>query len=248
MSNHIIEGGTDVAGIVLFDPEALPPDFDSMKAEQFEALQELHQAQSLYYWDTHADGGYLLHAFVDEPVADYLLPYLQEATALETFDARSGRVFFAGAEYVFHHDDSRLRKYPHMGGQFAITPGRYRVTVYETDYPDGMMEGEFKELVAPAAWRLHDSMGWLILLAVLGVIATGVVLVKAPRGLVVVLPSALLFVALPFIVSGLPLYRRAGAVWQEVQRRYPGLVAEFRRRDSESIQGPPGDSTARGVS
>ena len=49
--------------------------------------------------------------------------------------------------------------------------------------------------------------------------------------LMAILPWSVVLVAFPLIVPRLPSYRRTDQYWQEIQRRYPSLVAEFQRVD-----------------
>ena len=132
---HVIESGTDVATLVLFDPETLPEGFDEDEKHRVELLEQLHTQKRLIRVNTGADGAFLLHAFVDEAVPVELRSYLVEPLTIDEFLIRSGHVYFSGAEYVFRSEASGLRRFPHMGGFFSIPPGNYRVTMYGTEYP-----------------------------------------------------------------------------------------------------------------
>src|SRR6187401_2526527 len=113
--HYLIEAGTDAAAVVLFDPASLPEEFDGNE-DPIELFEELSAAGRLHYQETGADGGYLLHFYVNEKLPEYLTPYLRETKTYDSFHLDSGRLFFAGAEYSYHHDDQRLQRYPHMGG------------------------------------------------------------------------------------------------------------------------------------
>ena len=116
-----------------------------------------------------------------------------------------------------------------MGGHVSMRPGRYRLTMYRTEYPEEMMEEELRQKVDPGAFRLHQNMGCFVGMAVLAVIAAvGTFFFLATVIWVTcVLPLAALFLAVPFIISRISSYRRTDQVWQDVQRQYPSLVAEF---------------------
>src|SRR5438046_665522 len=112
---HVVEAGTDAAALLLFDPGALPEDFDS-RDDPADVLEQLTEAGRACWFDTGADGAYLLHAYVDEPVPPSLEPYTRDPITREAFAAPTGRLYFTGAEYGFREDDRLLRRYPHMGG------------------------------------------------------------------------------------------------------------------------------------
>jgi hypothetical protein len=226
---HVVETGTDVAQLIVFDPAVLPDDYERQPANQSKTVRDLHDAERLFYLETGADGGYLFHVFVDEPLPEYLHQFIREPRTQNHFDARSGRIYFSGLEYAFRSDDSRLRKHPHMGGHIEVRPGRYSLTMFRTEYPEDMMESELRRKVDSRAFRLHQNMGCLIGMAVLASILGATALLNL--GISIISMSALslagLLISIPFIVPRLPSYRKAERIWQDVQRQYPSLVAQF---------------------
>ena len=228
---HIVGTGTDIASILIFDPLALPSDYDERPKAQWEIIRRLHQEQRVFHVQTGADGAYLVHAFVDEPMPDYLGPFVHEPYVHEHFDAPSGQVYCAGLEYAFRSNNARLKKHPRLGGSFSLAPGRYRLTMHRTEYPDEMMEEELRQKVTPNAFRLHQSMGYFVTLAVLSMVGCSIAFFKLPTAIwtAYVLPLAIVLVAPPFIVSRLPSYRNTDKIWKDLQLNYPSLVAEFQR-------------------
>jgi hypothetical protein len=225
----VVETGTDVAQLIVFDPAVLPDAYDRQSTQQMEVVRALHNAERIFYLETGSDGGYLFHVFVDEPIPEYLQPFLREPRTQSNFDAPSGRIFFSGLEYAFRSDDSRLRKHPHMGGHIEVRAGRYSLTMFRTEYPDEMMKDELQRKVDPRAFRLHQNMGFFIGIALLAaVVAVGTLfsLGTSTTSLFAVSVAGL-FVAVPFIVSRLPSYRKTDGIWQDVVRQYPSLVAKF---------------------
>src|SRR5437764_2623979 len=145
---HVVEAGTDAATVILFDPEAQPDDFDAQMQDQpADFLERLLAEGKVCSFETGADGFYLLHAFVDEPVPDELLKHAREPITVENFQVASGRVFFTGVEYAFRQDDSFLRNHPNMGKSFEVPPGQYRLAVYRTEFPDGRAEQRLRREV-----------------------------------------------------------------------------------------------------
>jgi hypothetical protein len=227
---HIVEAGTDAATLVLFDPAGLPPDFNRrFKEEPVELFEELNAAGKTYSFDAGADGSYLLHAYVDEPVPSPLAPYAHDPIVVERFQVPSGRLYFTGQEYAFQDDDAFLRKYPHMSGCFDVQPGAYRLTLFRMEYPDGLQEQDLREQLTAWQFRVHQSMGSFVTMAVLGLIALAAAVFVLPRAwwLQGCLPIWIVLVILPFALSRLGTYRQAQERWLEVQRGYPSIVAQL---------------------
>jgi hypothetical protein len=88
---HIVGTGTDIASVLIFDPSALPSDYDQRPKQQLEIIRKMHQDQRLFYVQTGADGACLIHAFVDEVMPDYLRPFIHEPYVHEHFEVPSGR-------------------------------------------------------------------------------------------------------------------------------------------------------------
>lgn len=226
---HILEGGTDGGTMLLFDPDALPYDFDhSVKKDLWQALESATLNGDAYWMDTGADGAYLLHAFIDEPVAPELTEFLRDEIHVPNFNIPSGRLYFAGAEYGFRYDDSYLKKHSHMGSCCEIQSGRYSLSLFRTEYPEELMEDQLRERVTSTAFRLHQSMGWFVMLAVFGV-AFGAIAFKYAELLPFLLPVGIALTAIPFVVARLPVYRTTDKIWQEIQQRYPSIVAVLKR-------------------
>jgi hypothetical protein len=226
----LVEAGTDAASLLLFDPGALPEDFDIRACgDPSELLQELSETGRARWMQTGADGAYLLHAYVNEPVPESLQLYLREPITVDSFLVPTGQLYFTGVEYGFREDDHLLRRYPHMGSSFALAPGIYRLTLWRTEYPERLQEDQLREQVPPLAYSLHQGMGWFVLAAVVGAIG---VLATAWRGILNVwfwclLPLWLLMIGLPFIVSRTQAFRQARERFREIEREFPSVVARM---------------------
>ena len=133
---HVIDAGTDAGSLLLFDPAALPADFERrFQHDTVEILERLADEGAVIWINTDADGGYLLHLFVDEPVSPEVLARAVETEEIGEFRIPSGRLFFVGSEYAFREDDGFLRKHPHMGGSVTIRPGLYHATLHRSEFP-----------------------------------------------------------------------------------------------------------------
>lgn len=225
---YVVEAGTDAATLVLFDPGALPEDFDTHGREQpGDVLEELTTAGRACQIDIGGDGFYLLHAYVDEPLPDRLQTYVRDPLTMDRLSVPTGRIFFTGAEYAFREDDAFLRDHPHMGGSFEVPRGEYRLTVFRTEYPVRLRRSVLRQhLTGPASW-LYLAMGWLAGLAVVAFVALVITFLAMPRNLwlTVLLPVLGGFVCLPIAVSLLKPYREAVRRAREVESEFPSVVA-----------------------
>ena len=229
---HIIEAGTDGGSLVLFDPGALPADYDAKRRDPGEVLDRLHAAGTLFRINTEGDGGYLLHAHVDEDLPDDVRPSGRDPAVVEALPVPSGRLYFTGAEYVFREDDARLARYPHMGGRIDLAPGTYRLTLYRTAFPDGADDALFRRRASPAGVRLHAALNGLAAFTVFSVFVALVALfaVTWRAWLVTAVPVIAAEVALLVALRRLPAFRAADAIWDEVQREFPSYVAVLEQR------------------
>jgi hypothetical protein len=229
---HVVEAGTDAGSLLLFDPDVLPQDFGSERRDAMEVLAQLHAAGTVLWTDTGGDGGFLLHAYVNEdPPAD-VRPFLHDPAVVVSLPVPSGRVYFAGAEYAFRDDDTALRRYPHMGGSFAVPPGTYQLTLYWTGFPDGSDDAEFRRRASPAGVRLHAVFNALAAITVVTVVAAILALfaMKWRTWLSTAVPAVAAEVVLLTSIRRSPVFRSAEAIWQQVQREFPSFIAVLEQR------------------
>ncbi len=93
----VLAGGTDVAEVALFSLDALPQTISD--AETISQLQSVH---ALVRFPTGSDGGYLLHAYVDEPIPSRIDQYcLKDDEIRSRLSLISGRIGFGGVEATF---------------------------------------------------------------------------------------------------------------------------------------------------
>jgi hypothetical protein len=227
---YVIEAGTDAASLLLFDPGALPPDFeDRLRAGTVDVLTRLDEQGKVCWIATEGDGRFLLHAYVDEPVPEALRPCLTEPVVVEGFPIPTGRLFLAGSEYAFRDDDHFLRQHPHMGGFCTIRPGTYRLTLYRGEYPSGSLERRFRDEASHWEYGLWNSMRLLIPLSVAAWI--GLVVIFFTRSRVpwpsLLAPSLGLIFALPFLVRRLHTYRLAKERYACLEREFPSFIGEL---------------------
>jgi hypothetical protein len=148
--------------------------------------------------------------------------------AAARFTVASGRLYFAGIEYAFRHDDSWLRRHPHMGACYQIPAGTYRLTLYEMDYPEDFHEDLLRQRLSAGDFRLYSLMNnGLILLGYLSAIA----LVVSPflLGLrlwsVTALPLCLARALPALLISRSRSYRQASHAHLAIQHDCPDFCA-----------------------
>src|ERR1700677_948386 len=90
-----LEGGTDAGGMALFDPIALPADFDAAyRDDSLGQLESLMRVGRLYWINTHADGSYTLSIYQDPTLPETLQPYATALATVDTFAIPSRCLFF----------------------------------------------------------------------------------------------------------------------------------------------------------
>ena len=232
---HVIEAGTDASSLLLFDPGALPGDFERwFQSGSVEILERLTREGRTCWITTDGDGGYSLHAYVDERVPRELERCAVELETIEEFHVPTGRLVFAGSEYAFREDDGFLRNHPHMGGSFLVQPGVYRLRLFRTQYPKHLVEQLFRNQASSWEYCLWMSMILLIPLAVaawIGLVVIFFTTVHVPFPSFLAPLLGLVFAA-PFLVRRLETYRSAKERFTSLEREHPALVAqlEFVRR------------------
>jgi len=220
-----LEGGTDGASMVLFDPAALPLDFDAKSEDDpVTQLEELMRLGRLCWINTEGDGHYTLGIYVRADLPDDLEPFAKQIETYDCFHVPSGRLVFAGVEYVFQTDDSRLRKYPHMGEAIDVPAGTYPAVLFEFEYPTSFHKDLLKQRLSAAeflAYRLMNTLapiGCIALLVLLG----SFWIMKWTLWAMMILPCGLGLIALPLLLSRLPIYRKGRAVYEGVRKEFPG--------------------------
>lgn len=231
----VLEGGTDAASMVLFDPEALPEDFDiQVRDDPAELIERLDAEGRLCGINPAADGGYSLGVCVDSGLPKSLVEFARPLAVVERFAVPGGRLHFAGIEYVFRRDDSMLRRYPHMGSSCEVPPGTYRMAVYEMEYPAGLDEAILRGRLPAAQYRLYEAAGWLTPLGCLGaaVVVALLALFRRVGGLLALVAAvAVLGVALG--LSRSKAYREADHLFRSIRREHPVYVVALSRLDPD---------------
>jgi hypothetical protein len=223
-----IEAGTDAGSLLLFDPAALPADFElQFQSDMGETLGRLTRWGRAFWINTDGDGRCMLHAYVDEHIPAELEACVRDPVTVVAFQVPSGQLFLTGAEYASRQHPSLLEKAPHMGGSVAIRPGIYHLTVFRTAYPDRLVQERFRNSVSPWEYRLWTSMTVLIPLAIaawIGLVVIYFTTARVPNHRYLSAVLALIF-AFPFVVRWSDAYRSLKQKFASLEREFPTLVA-----------------------
>jgi hypothetical protein len=223
--DHALEGGTDAASMVIFDPGALPADFDAQwKTDAAAQVEQLTREGRLYWLNTCADGSYTLGVYVGDGLPKRLHPFAKRLDVREKYPVASGRLYFTGIEYAFRADDSLLRKYRHMGESIELAPGEYRAEFFEFDYPPDFHEDLLEKRLPSAQFRAHQLMNVLAPIGCMSVLALfgSKAFLGWAEWLTFALPFGIALVALPLLWSRLPAYKQAASVYKGIGKEFPG--------------------------
>jgi hypothetical protein len=234
----VLEGGTDAASMLIFDPGALPEDYDARaRQDPIEFIEPLATAGRLYWLDTAADGGYSLGLCVGRPLPPEMVQFAKLAGDAGRFSAPSGRVYFTGIEYAFRRDDTFLRKHPHMGACREVPPGEYHLRLFEMIYPEDFHEELLRASLRPGTFHLYSLMNSLIpigCIAALALVASAFWL-GLRLWCTTVLPLALALMLPGIAVSRTRTYREARRLDQAIRRRYPDYLATLEPAGDRSV-------------
>jgi hypothetical protein len=225
----VLEGGTDAGSMLIFDPSTLPDDYDvRVRHDPIAVIERLFDHGCLYWLDTASDGGYSLGICVSECLPGELARFARPLGVAARFTVASGRLYFTGIEYAFRHDDSFLRRYPHMGACYAIPAGTYRLTLYEMDYLEDFHEDLLRQKLSANDFRLYTLMNnGLIPLGCISAIS----LVVSPLLLglrlwsITALPLCVPLALSAILISRSRSYREASHSHLAIQREYPDFCA-----------------------
>jgi hypothetical protein len=163
MPRLVLPGGTDVAEVAIFSLDALPQRLDR------DTVARLERERSLIRFNTGADGGYLLHAYVDEQIPDDLLKYCDIADRkIATLIVSGGHVGFGGSESTYAEFSPNVA----IRTDARIPPGTYEVTAYHTSYPDDEIDRAVRERIGASGQRLLHLPGYIIPVGVLLALAS----------------------------------------------------------------------------
>jgi len=216
----VLPGGTDIAALALFAVASLPAKYPRKPESGFEALEDAH---AMMLFRTGADGAYLLHAYVDEPIPAELLKFcVQEEKREGTLVVTDGRIGFGGTEACRQDYPSN----PNIRSDALIVPGTYRVVAFMTEYPDEPYDSEV------AALKGGFGRGERLVLKIPGLLfglgIAGTLLAVIKGNLWVAFGIGFGAFLLYWHLRRLPAYQRLERRWREgklqLDMQYPSIV------------------------
>jgi hypothetical protein len=155
MPRIVLEGGTDIADVLLFGTDDLP----TGKIDD-NRLSRLIDSNRAIRMPTGGDGGYLLHLYVDDEIPDDTKQYCVADNTIESeFNAGSGRIAFGGAESAC----SDFSPNANIRSDAEIPPGRYRAIAYRTEFPDDLVASAIEHAIGPEGERAMAVPGKIVL-------------------------------------------------------------------------------------
>ena len=236
MAMIYLSGGTDVAEMALFDADALP----RRLPRGIEDLAPLSSQEQLVHFPTGADGGYLLHLFVNETIPASTMRYCLADDKLNgNFYTSTGRIAFGGLESIY----AEFKPNPNIRADGLIEPGRYVYTAYRTDFPGELVQKAIELAQTTGPWWL----GRAPVIATLIQLAMTLALVIAGK----YLAAGAIFLSARLVrkwLQRLPEYQRLMARIKQAQLVFPSIVVELRSNPScnaMSVSAPNGRTPGR---
>lgn len=225
MTHLRLPAGTDIAEMALFDVDALP----QSRADE-STVAALATSNRLIRFPTGADGGYLLHLYVDESIpADLRRFCLTEDSLSGAFCTSRGSVAFGGLESTY----TNFKPNRHIRSDGAIDPGEYRYNAFHTDFPDELVEKAMRvERTSSELWLSRAPLVLLLL-----TIAAAFTLAVSQR---FVLTGLILLVGYfgRKALRRIPAYQALEARRDAAQMEFPSIVVEMRSNLSAQSQQP----------
>jgi len=218
LAKFVLPGGTDVAEVALFSLDALRDE-----APDAEELVRLEGLAAIVRFPTGSDGGYLLHAYVDDIIPESVARYCDKSDRkTASISLPSGRVGFGGVESAFasYKPNSNIRS------DASFPAGDYDVEAFHADFPYESIEREILERIGKRGMRLLSLPAYLIPMAILLVIAA-LVLKMWLTALTVVGVTVFGLKAFYFRSATIKRMREQK---REVELQYPSIVVELRSK------------------
>ena len=233
----VAEARTGTGEVVLFDPEALPEDFDArFRDDGRELLSALAAEDRLFHLETGYSDQVVIHLYLDEPVPASLAEFCGDPTEIPAFPAPSGSLWFCGSKYVFHRDDTELQKDRKGGTRMTVPWGVYAVRLFQSKYPDDYLRSRVRAAVGPEVHRLivvTNVLGCVGCLFVLAVVVALFASWFSPWPLLVV--AAALYLGMIGLLTHSAPYRQYEEATRAVLREFPAFVAEVRSEPGKVV-------------
>lgn len=215
----VLSGGTDIAEVGLFSIDALP----IKRGVTSEVLKKLERNNQLIRMPTGADGGYLLHVYVDARIPTDVMRFCSQDDKLTgVFQTDTGKVGFGGLESAF----GGFQNNPAIRSDGAVPPGRYTFNGYHTEYPDEMVSADIDSGLSKNERRFLATPGPAGMVAFFAV----VVAIASRHFLIATILALISVIGIRAIVRSTK-YRVLSKTRSDRALKYPSIVIELRSLD-----------------
>ena len=223
MPRLVLPGGTDIAEVGLFSTDALP----RKRKLTPEVLVELQGANHAIRMPTGADGSYLLHAYVDEPIPPEVLRFCSKDGKLTgTFQTDTGRVSFGGLESAF----AGFEQNPAVRSDATVPPGTYAYSVYHTEFPDEIVTAHINSGISRHERRILAIPGTLSAVSIVAV-----VIAIATQHLYTAMALAVTLFGAIRLAARSSRYQALRKRRTELEMTYPSIVIELRSNNRSRV-------------
>lgn len=170
MAQYNGNGGTDGGNMVMFWPENLPEEADTMlENDPLSFAETMREEGKIIWFLCDGDGDFSVSVFVDEePPAD-LKGFLEEEEHYPDVYVK-GDTYFGGLEYMYREDDALLEEFPQMCGNLKIPNGVYQGNVYRTNIPPAFSRTWLMQRMGTRQYRVLHWQQLLSKAAMLGAV------------------------------------------------------------------------------
>lgn len=234
---YVIEAGTDVAMLCAFDPGALPADFEARMGDDAVAtMEDLEREDRLWWKETGADGGYIVHFYVEERRPEEMARYCTHERVLDPFPIPHGTLWCCGAEYAARDPAAGLagttkrglEQFPHMGAKVEVTPGDYVLSAWEVEWPEEHLEDHIRANLGSTAAARGRFLGPLAVAMFLLGAASCLILVLAKPDVWWAWGTAAAVAVLGHFLSRAVETSPAARMRGQLAKEYPAYVFELR--------------------
>jgi hypothetical protein len=220
MTKIVLPGGTDVAEMAIFSIDGLP----SEKAETT-SVEAMERARTLIRFPTGADGGYLLHAYVNEAAPAELVRHCELADPIRgELTLQTGRIGFGGVESASASFQSNVN----IRSDGVVPPGDYSIVAFQTNFPDELVSAAVRGRIGIRGERLLALPRYIIPFAISLTIVVAIIGGK----IAAISAIALTVVGLKFGYFASPTIKRIHMLNDEVNLNFPSIVVEMRSKKS----------------
>lgn len=231
----IVDASTDGATLTVYDPEALPQDFDERFAvsEPGLLMEEVDAAGACALLETAGDGEHIIHLYIDEVPAEGTVRHAECSVYEGVLRFPSGKLYCDGAEYT-GRDRRGMDDMAPGPADLTLPPGDYSARFILMNYPPSYVRSCMRaglSLTERFTLRvLESAMVAGFMLPLLGFIYIFASSRGWPYKIGILLASFLFLWLAMLAMNHLPLYARAADKRDRIkQSKLPDIVGVLER-------------------